>query len=184
MKHIFYLHGRIIEIQGINAISEKFGKYEYNKIIDSLKSTGAIVHNELRTEQTDFQAFCKSTSNEIDELIESGVNSTNITVIGASKGGIMAMNISNMNPHPINYILLAANNEQIELQHQWNLHGRILGIYEKSDSVANKNYNHWINESTNAIEFNQIEINTGLGHGFLYRPINEWLEPAKKWIKN
>ena len=27
--HIFYLHGRIVQEQGINALSEKFGKYEY-----------------------------------------------------------------------------------------------------------------------------------------------------------
>jgi len=27
-KHIFYLHGRIIEMQGKDAFSETFGKYE------------------------------------------------------------------------------------------------------------------------------------------------------------
>ena len=31
-KYIYYLHGRIIEIQGKNAISEEYGKYEFDSI--------------------------------------------------------------------------------------------------------------------------------------------------------
>jgi hypothetical protein len=182
-KHIFYLHGRIIELQGRNAVSDQFGKYEYDKIIDSLKNLGAIIHNEIRTEKTEFVNFCEGTSSQIDQLIKSGVNPKNITLIGASKGAVMAMNISNMNTNPINYVLLAANNSEIERENEWNLHGRILGIYEKSDSIAGKNYQYWIDKSTNAVEFNQVEINTGLGHGFLYRPINEWWNPTKEWMK-
>lgn len=183
-KHVFYLHGRIVELQGKNAISEKYGKYEYDNIISALNEKGTKIHHEVRTDQTDFQDFCRKTSDQIDKLIESGVNPENITIIGASKGGIMAMNISNMNINPINYILLASNNEQIEQKNQWNLHGRILGIYEKTDSIANKNYKHWIDSSTNAVEFKQLELNTGLGHGFLYRPMNEWITPTKNWMQN
>ena len=54
MKHIFYLHGMIIEVQGIHAVSPQFGAYEYTTIIDSLKATGAKIHAEVRTEKTDF----------------------------------------------------------------------------------------------------------------------------------
>ncbi|MFK7972382.1 MAG: hypothetical protein AB8F95_18580 [Bacteroidia bacterium] len=181
-KHIFYLHGRIIEVQGVDAVSEKFGEYHYNDIIDSLKSTGAVIHNEVRTTQTDFQTFCIRTSGEIDRLIAKGVKPEDVTVIGASKGAVMAMNISNMNIHPVNYVLLAANNAYIEREQQWNLHGRILGIYERSDSLAGRPYDHWITVSSNAVEFEQIEINTGLGHGFLYQPLEAWLRPVKKWM--
>lgn len=182
-KHIFYLHGKIIEDQGIErAVSEKFGKYEYLEIIKTLKETGATVHQETRTEQTDFEAFCKQISSQIDGLVKSGVKPENIGVIGASKGAVMAMYISNMNPNPVNYILLAANTKELEQYYNWNLHGRLLGIYERSDVLAGKDYTHWMNKSTNAIEFKQIELNTGLGHGFLYRPIAEWINPAKKWI--
>ncbi len=183
-KHIFYLHGRIIEIQGTDAVSEKFGRYAYYDIIDSLNNTGAIIHNEIRNKNTDFQEFSIKTSNEINQLVSNGVEPENITIIGASKGAVMAMNISNMNVHPINYVLLGANNAQIENENDWNLHGRILGIYEKSDAIAGKNYTYWIDVSSNAIEFNQLEINTGLGHGFLYRPIAAWLLPTKAWMKD
>jgi len=183
-KHVFYLHGRIIELQGVDAVSEQFGKYEYLSIIDSLKVTQANIHHNVRAADVDFQAFCEKTSSEIDALVNSGVEPSDITVIGASKGAVMAMCISNMNEHPINYVLLAANNDYIQRENQWNLHGRILGIYERSDVIAGKDYQHWINMSTNAITFKQMEINTQLGHGFLYKPIDEWMIPTKYWISN
>ncbi len=181
-KHIFYLHGAIIESQGIEAVSSRYGAYRYTEIIDSLKSTGATVHNVVRTTKTDFFEFCKQTSDQIDSLVNDGVRPEDISVIGASKGGIMTMHISDMNQHPVNYIVLAANSDRLEQSYDLNLHGRILGVYESSDRVAGKHYEYWIEASTNAKEFKHIEINTGLGHGFLYRPIKEWFEPAKAWM--
>ena len=65
MKHIFYLHGMIIEIQGIHAVSPQFGPYEFTAIVDSLKATGAEVHAEVRTEATDFFEFGKKISKDI-----------------------------------------------------------------------------------------------------------------------
>lgn len=184
-KHIFYLHGRIIELQGINAVSEEFGEYKYQEIIDSLEYTGAEIHKEIRTEETNFDDFSKKVSLQIDSLISKGVAPKDITIIGASKGAVIAMNISDMNENPINYILLGANNDYIEREKSgWNLHGNVLGIYEKSDSLAGKNYQYWIDKSSRATRFEQLEINTGLGHGFLYSPLKEWLDPAKRWIKN
>lgn len=181
-KHIFYLHGMIVEIQGIHAVSEQFGPYEYTAIIDSLKATGAQVHNEVRTQDTDFIQFAEKTSQQIDRLIARGVSPADITVIGASKGGMLAMNISHLNMNPINYVLLGADSDYSEKTFDWSLHGNILGIYEKSDDIAGKNYQFWKDKSPEAIRFERLEINTGLNHGFLFRPIKEWLEPAKAWI--
>jgi len=182
MKHIFYLHGMIIEIQGINAVSPQFGAYEYTAIIDSLEATGAEVHAEVRTENTDFYEFGKKISKEIDVLISKGVNPEDITVIGASKGGMIAMYISDLNTNNVNYVLLGSSSEYSQKTFDFNLHGNILGIYEKSDTVAGNNYQHWIDKSTNATSFEQLQINTGLGHGFLYTPNRAWLNPARKII--
>jgi len=182
-KHLFYLHGRIVEVQGIHAVSEQFGAYQYEDIINTLKQAGAVLHHEVRTTETDFQDFSIKISNQIDSLIQSGVSPNDITVIGASKGAVMTMNISHLNSNPINYVLLGANNDYIENENQWNLHGRILGIYEKSDNLAGKNYQYWVHASPRAVSFEQIEINTGLGHGFLYQPLEAWLKPAFKWIE-
>ncbi len=181
-KHVFYLHGMIVEVQGIHAVSEDFGPYKYEDIIDSLHSAGYQVHSEVRTSKTDFNGFCMKISREIDQLVKDGVPPENITVIGASKGAMMAMQIADLNGYPVNYVLLGANSDRTEERFDWKLHGRILGIYEKSDKIAGKDYTYWMNRSPDAEEFKQLEINTGLGHGFLFRPIKEWLVPAKEWI--
>jgi len=183
MKHVFYLHGMIIELQGIHAVSDQFGPYEYTNIIDALKATGAKVHAEVRTEKTDFYEFGKKISKEIDELIAKGVSPTDITVIGASKGGLIAMYISDLNINNVNYVLLGSSSDYAQKTFDWNLHGNILGIYEKSDVVASNNYQYWIDKSTNASSFKQLQINTGLGHGFLYTPNKAWMDPAEEMMK-
>ncbi len=184
MKHIFYLHGMIIEIQGIHAVSPQFGPYEYTAIVDSLKATGAEVHTEVRTEATDFFEFGKKISKEIDGLISKGVAPSDITVIGASKGGMIAMYISDLNTNKVNYVLLGSSSDYTQNTFDWNLHGNILGIYEKSDTVAGNSYQYWIDKSTNAVKFEQLQINTGLGHGFLYTPNSAWLDPAREWMNH
>lgn len=183
-KHVFYLHGRIIELQGINAVSPDFGPYRYTEIIDSLSSAHTTVYHTVRSAGVDFSSFCERISKSIDSLLEQGVLPEQITVIGASKGAVMAMQISHLNPAPIQYVLLGANNANLESEQDWTLHGHILGIYESSDQLAGRNYDHWIKQSADALTFEQLEISTGLGHGFLYRPYDAWLKPARKWIQN
>jgi len=29
--------------------------------------------------------------------------------------------------------------------------------------------------------FKEIELNTGMGHGFFFKPLKEWIKPAVKW---
>lgn len=181
-KHIFYIHGRIIEMQGKNAVSEEFGKYEFDSIIAAIKVKKSIVHSEIRKENVDVREYALHISRQIDSLIKIGVKPIDITVVGASKGAIIAAIISDLNTNPINYVLLAGNNDYQETNNNWKFHGQVLCIYDLSDGIAGKNYNHWKNKENFTTKFEQIEIKTNLGHGFLYKPIKEWTEPTKKWI--
>ena len=183
-KHLFYLHGRIIELQGLPAESPEFGRYEYQAIIDSFRQNGFVVHHQVRTATSDFFSFVEALSLEIDSLLNEQVTPSNITVVGASKGAVMSMYLSHLNPVPIRYVLLGANNDQIEEQFDWQLHGTILGVYEASDLLAGKNYDYWANRSPKAERFEQLRLNTGLDHGFFYRPIQEWLKPTIAWAKH
>ena len=180
--HIFYLHGKIVQEQGLEATSEKFGKYEYRAIIDSLKGRSKHIYSEIRKPDTEFNEFCVHTSNQIDSLIKIGVEPKDILIIGASMGGVMAMQISTINENPVNYVFLGANNNSIEEELDFDLHGRILGIYEKSDSICGNDYKYWINKCEKVDELKEIQINTQLGHGFLYRPLKEWIDPIKEML--
>lgn len=182
-KHIFYLHGRIIELQGKDAVSPIYGKYHFDDIVAAFSNKGSTVHAQVRNEETGFTEFAEQTSNQIDSLIQAGVSARNITVVGASKGGIMAMYISHLNSKPIKYVLLGANTESIEQENDWQLHGHILAFIDESDQVANRSYAYWKARSPHLKELKEIKLSTGLGHGFLYKPLDEWVKPAKTWIE-
>ena len=182
--HIYYLHGKINEEQGRNAVSEKFGKFEIDEILKQLNVNNSVIHCEIRSKDTDVKIYATKISREIDSLINSGIPPKNITIVGASKGAIIAMNISNINKHNINYVFLAGNNDYQEKNNDWKFHGQILCIYDLSDDIAGKNYNYWKEKPNYSTIFEQLEIKTNLGHGFLYKPLKEWINPTKEWIKN
>ena len=59
-KHyLFYLHGKIIEDQGIPAVSPDYGEYEYQAILEKLGSYGFVVISEQRAKNTDSMAYAK-----------------------------------------------------------------------------------------------------------------------------
>ena len=181
-KYIYYLHGKIIEMQGKDAVSDVYGKYEFDSIVKALSGSEHIVIAEVRTENVDYLDYANKVSKEIDSLVKLGVQPKNINVIGASKGAIIASNISNLNQNPINYVLLAGNNEYQEKNNNWKFHGQVLCIYDQSDTIAGGNYDYWKNNKNYTTKFEQLELKTNLGHGFLYKPLNVWVEPTRKWI--
>ncbi len=181
-RYIYYLHGRIIEIQGRNAYSEEFGNYEFDKIVKALEVYNSKVIAEVRTDDVDNKSYASNISGQIDNLVKRGVKPKNITVVGASKGAIIASTISSINANPINYVVMAGNNEYQEQNNDWKFHGNILCFYDESDKIAGKNYDYWKQKSTDAKSFEQIKIKKNLGHGFLYKPYRDWIIPTKKWI--
>jgi len=180
-NYIFYLHGKIIENQGPEAIDKTngFGAYKYYDILDSLKKGGAVVISEARAKDTQVKEYARHVKKQIDSLIKKGVDPGHITVIGASKGAAIAMHVSTyMKNRSVNYVFMAACYAD-DTNPDLDFYGNILSIYEKSDVAGScqqlkkkaKGINH----------YKEIEINTGLKHGFLYRPLPEWIHPAREW---
>lgn len=163
-------------------MSEEFGRYEFDSIVEAFKVENSEVIAEVRNENVDYLEYADKVSKEIDSLISSGIKPKSITVIGASKGAIIAGNISNINTNPINYVFLAGNNDYQEEHNDWKFHGQVLCFYDDSDKIAGKNYDYWKNKPNYTTKFEQIKVDKKLGHGFLYKPYKEWIEPAKKWI--
>ena len=180
---LFYPHGMIVENMGLDAYNENFGKYEYMRILATLEKKGFNVHSEIREKNTDIVKYAGKIVGKIEELIASGVDPTKITVVGASKGSMIAMMVSTkLNRNDVNFVLMAACNDYAKDNLDVYLCGRILSIYEKSDGVA-AGCNEFFNNSPCELIKDEIALNTGLGHGFLFRPIKEWVDPAVKWAK-
>jgi hypothetical protein len=81
----------------------------------------------------------------------------------------------------LNFVLIAACAADEGLLRLVNLHGNVLSIYEKSDGAQScRNYR---TDATGINDWREIEVNTGLKHGFLFRPMKEWTEPAINWAR-
>lgn len=180
-KHIFYLHGKIVENQGATAVDKTngFGAYKYNDILDSLRKNKAVVISEVRQKGCDVRTYALKVKGQIDSLLKIGVKANDITVVGASKGSLIAMYVSSYAKNKeINYVFMAACYAD-ETNAELNFYGNILSIYEKSDGAGTclslKNASSGINH------YKELELTTGLRHGFLYKPLLEWVNPALKW---
>jgi hypothetical protein len=94
--YLFYLHGKILEDQGINAVSEKYGPYDYEKIVSALKKRGFVVISEVRSKNTNPWEYARKVVGQIEVLLEKNVPPQNITVVGASKGAGITVLISHL----------------------------------------------------------------------------------------
>lgn len=184
-KIVFYLHGRIVENYGPNAIDtiNGYGHYKYFDIIDSLKKRNFIVISDIRKPNTSIASYAHSVADKIDSLLRANIKAQNITVIGASKGAIIAMYVSTyVKNKNINYVFMGGCSDEIYNNYSdIEYYGNILSIYEKSDTLYGYSCIKFKNKSQAISNYKEVELNTGLKHGFLYRPIHEWLDPAAKW---
>src|SRR3954470_14067586 len=85
---IFYLHGKIVENQGENAVDSVngYGAFRYKDILDSLKQPGIQVISEVRPKNTDVKEYALKVTQQVNALLNKGADPARITVIGASKG--------------------------------------------------------------------------------------------------
>ena len=180
-SYLFYLHGRIIEEQGIRPTSERYGVYEYEKILDTLKSRGLVVISEPRPKGADIEQYAAKVINQIRKLLKAGVAPQNITVVGASKGAVIAMTVSmRLKNRDVNFVLMGNCNDGTLEQRQIDLWGNVLSIFDRSDDIGGT-CQRFFEKAHGLNKRKEVELRTGLGHGFLYRPMNEWIDPTVEW---
>ena len=182
--YLFYLHGAIVQQQGANAISDRFGAYQYANIVQAFADKGYQVISEVRPKDAKIAKYAVKISNEITDLISSGVPANRITVIGASMGGYIAVEaayqLKNAN---LNYAVLGLCSEyafKYFSNHNSELCGNFFSIYEKSDEA--NSCSKLLNSLNCGKNFKELALNMGNGHGFLYKPYPEWMNPLSEWI--
>lgn len=181
-KYLFYLHGAVVEGQGDNAVNA-YGTYKYNDIINAFRNENFIVMSGVRKSGTDVKAYAEKVKGQIDSLLKKGVSAKNITVVGASKGAVIAMYVSTfLKSKDVNFVFLAACNDgNLGSFPDINFYGNILSIYEKSDDIGESCIKFKNKSSSTIAHYKEIEINTGKKHGFLFQPLPEWMNPTLKW---
>lgn len=181
-KYIFYLHGRIIEEQGKNAVHPVYGEYKYQDILDSLKKYNFNVISEARYKNTDEILYAEKVVKQIDTLLKAGVAPISIYIMGASKGAYITLWISaKANNNQLNFIIMGACSEETSTIFNTNkLCGNFLSIYEISDEWGTSCVSLFSNQPC-VTGFQEIKLTLNNKHGFLYQPFSEWLKPMIEW---
>jgi hypothetical protein len=184
-RHLFFFHNRYLENHDLAEPHPVHGLMEYNEIVAVFEQAGFTVHSEIRNGNVNARAYALEKTAQIDSLMASGIAPEYITVVGTSKGGYIAQYVSTfLRQTDLNYVLVASfQEEDINSIPEIDWSGRVLNIYEKSDSFGVSALTR-ANLSTSKIkEFKDCELNTGLGHGFLFKTNTGWMEPAIAWAK-
>jgi hypothetical protein len=188
-QYMFYLHGKIVEDQGIPAISPDYGEYEYGAILKELSEYGFVVISEQRPKNADGVKYARKIAEQITALLDAGVPAKNITVVGASKGAGIAIFVSHfLENEEVNFVIMAiCHPDEVEYlkQNQILLYGNILSIYDSVDEFAGSCQELFsFSEGKGISKYDEVVLNIGTGHGILYKPLDEWIIPTVQWAGN
>jgi hypothetical protein len=181
--YLFYLHGLIVEEAGIRPKSEEHGYYEYELILETLAQEGFIVISEVREKGTEIKPYAENITAQIKKLLVNGVSPGNITIVGASRGGIIGAYTSTMvREKEINYVFLAGLFEKYLEDESLKLYGNVLSIHDRSDKLSITPALYF-QRSKGLGVFKKIILNLDIGHGLIYKPYREWIDPLWEHLK-
>ena len=165
------------------AVSPDFGEYQYAAILRALSEHGFHVISEVRPKATDPQEYAQHVADQIDALIGAGVLAENITVVGASKGGYIVVYVSSLLKNgKINFVPMAICNPETVAQlikDQVALYGNVLSIFDSVDEYAGSCADLFaFSEGKGLGRHMETVLHVGNGHGILYQPLDEWVNPV------
>jgi hypothetical protein len=181
--YLFFLHNMWVELNGTEVAHPEYGKTEYNEAVAKFRKEGLIVISEQRPKGTNGNEYAVKVAHQIDSLLKKGVPASHITVAGTSKGGFITMYTSGILKNTdINYVLIGCCSEQAEADDAIHLYGNVLSIYEESDAYHSCQQVK-AKPGSDVKHFKEIELHTGLKHGFLYKAADNWIKPTAEWAR-
>jgi len=182
-RYLFYISGYIVAAGNNRPTSPRFGVYEYEMILETFKQSGFVVISEARKQSPEIEPYGAKVAGQVKRLLKAGVPPQNITVVGASQGAWIAMLVSTyLKNRKVNFVFIAACSADEGFLESVNLHGNVLFISERTDLPGS--CQRFRDDATGLGEYKEVELNTGLRHGFLFRPLKEWVEPTIEWSQS
>ncbi len=177
---VIYLHNAWYEKHKGGEPHPKFGVYDMDGIKAALGQEVSFEAPE-RAAGLSPSAAAEALVNRLEDKIAQGRDPWTVKVIGASKGAYIAMLASELMRKPaVRWVLVGGCNPKRLRGREPELTGRVLSIYETSDTVAGPCPTGTpLTRSTQS--FRQISINAGTNHGFLFTADPAWVGPAKDW---
>jgi dienelactone hydrolase len=183
-RYLIYLHGRIVEDQGRQAVSPEFGRYEYDGIVNAFAARGFKVIAEVRSPEAG-EAFADKVAAQVRALVGAGVPADHVTVVGFSRGGgLTVAAAAKAAQADVRYALLAGCSADSSWVDRWasTVRGRMLSLYDRSDRFK-PSCAPLFAKAKGLAETREIELATGLDHGLFYAPRPEWLDPLTAWAQ-
>ncbi len=179
--YLFYLHGRIVEGSDGSPVSPDYGPYEYFDIVGRFSQEGFVTISEIREEDADVPEYAEKVSDWIRQLLSADVPPSRITVVGASKGGVIASHVSHrLRNQEIRYVFLAGLFASLFEKADVRLFGKVLSIHDKNDKFT-VSPELFFDGSPGITTSKSIVTETGLGHGLLYKAYPEWFDETVRW---
>lgn len=180
-RFLIYLHGAIIENEGVRPTHPEYGVYEYREILEVFAERGFVVISEARPPGTDGMLYASTVAAQVQALVDAGVPPENVTVVGFSKGGGIAIAASSLlaNDH-VNFIFIASCNPWLDDHPEIVARGRLLSLREYSDELVGS-CEDFFGRSPSPHEHKEIVLDLGGGHGAFYRLHPEWVDPLIEW---
>ena len=143
--------------------------------------------SEQRRKNADGYEYARRIGGQVVALEEAGVLPEHITVVGASKGASIAAAASFQIKDPLlNFVLLGTCHP--DMLSEWKsgrmkLYGNVLAIGDAADTEYSGSCEELfgLSDDTALRRHEEILLHTGLGHGFLYKPMDEWILPTLDW---
>lgn len=182
-RYIFFLHNRFLEEHSINESHPEYGRTEYNEILSAFKKASFTVISEQRQSNVNARDYAEGIVAQINDLIKKGIHPKHITIIGTSKGGYIAQYVSTIAQNPdLNFVFIASfRTQDLETIPAINYCGNILNIYEETDPFGVSAIGRKETSTCAIRHYKDLQLHTGLRHGFLFKALDVWLQPSINW---
>ncbi|MDA0349347.1 MAG: hypothetical protein O3C43_19850 [Verrucomicrobia bacterium] len=179
--YLFYLHGQVVEGSDGTPNHPDYGIYKYPEIVEKLEEKGFWVISEIRKRNTNPSTYADLISFYVDQLKEAGVPSSHITIVGGSKGGIIACYVSNkQKDKDLNFVILAGFFYTLRDDPNMEVSGRILSIHDSSDT-NNINPKYFLKKSPGVSEQRVVITRERWGHRLIFEPWDRWVKEVVAW---
>ena len=191
-RYVIYLHGSGIDRDGVNRAKENFRANTQRladrgiTVIAEIRPQGAI-----RKAPEDLDAYARKVATQVDKLLKAQVSPRNITVVGFSRGAVIALMVSTFVGNPeVGYVILAGclseggAFKQFVPVLMWDyspkLKGRFLSLVDESDPDFSSCGTYFTRASQKP-DYNELILRTGKGHDLFSEPLDVWFRPVEEW---
>jgi hypothetical protein len=192
-KYITYIHGSGIDTGG------QWETDNFHWVVKALADRGFTVIGEKRVQgmisriPEDLEAYAEKMTKSIQKLIDAGIPPANITVVGYSRGGVIAIITSGILARSdISYVLNAGCLSDTGRAKKYaplfvekyasKMKGRFLSLTDSEDPDASS-CSRYFDKAAQPLEHNEIVLNTGNRHETFGKPADAWVKPLVDFAK-